>query len=155
MQFDLAMTDAPLSTTRAVRKRLDLDRPVPREVIRECIALSQQAPTGSNTQGWRWIIVDDADKRAKLGEIYKQAGAAYLAAGAEATKGQGQQGRVMSSALWLAENMARCRSWRSLASKARFRKGRRPRWSLVSMLRSIRQYGVSSWRCARADLARR
>ena len=107
MQFDLAMTDALLSTTRAVRKRLDLDKPVPREVILECIALSQQAPTGSNSQGWRWVIVEDAAKRAALGEIYKQAGAAYLAAGAAATEGQGQQGRVMSSALWLTENMGR------------------------------------------------
>ena len=107
MQFDLATTDALLSTTRAVRKRLDLDRPVPREIILECIALSQQAPTGSNTQGWRWVIVEDAAKRAALGEIYKEAGAAYLAAGAEMTKGQGQQGRVMSSALWLAENMGK------------------------------------------------
>ena len=105
MQFDLVMTDALLSTTRAVRKRLDLERPVSREVILECIALSQQSPTGSNTQGWRWVIVEDAAKRAALGEIYRQAGAAYLAAGAETTKGQGQQGRVMSSALWLAENM--------------------------------------------------
>ena len=107
MQFDLAMTDALLSTTRAVRKRLDLDKPVPRSVLLECIALSQQAPTGSNSQGWRWVIVEDAAKRAALGEIYKQAGAGYLAAGAEATKGQGQQGRVMTSALWLAENMGR------------------------------------------------
>ena len=107
MQFDLAITDALLSTTRAVRKRLDLDKPVPREVILECIALSQQAPTGSNSQGWRWVIVEDAAKRAALGQIYREAGATYLAAGAEATKGQGQQGRVMSSALWLAENMGR------------------------------------------------
>ena len=107
MEFDLAMTDGLLSTTRAVRKRLDLDKPVPREVVMECIALSMQAPTGSNSQGWRWVVVDDADKRAALGQVYKDAGAAYLAAGAEATKGQGQQGRVMSSALWLSENMGR------------------------------------------------
>ncbi|MEO6715663.1 MAG: nitroreductase family protein [Novosphingobium sp.] len=107
MQFDLASTDALLSTTRAVRKRLDLDKPVPRSVILECVALSQQAPTGSNAQGWRWVIVEDPAKRAALGEIYKQAGAGYLASGAEATKGQGQQGRVMTSALWLAENMGR------------------------------------------------
>jgi nitroreductase len=107
MQFDLGQTDALLSTTRAVRKRLDLERAVPRELVLECIALSQQAPTGSNSQGWRWVIVEDAAKRAALGEIYKAAGAAYLAAGAEMTKGEGQQGRVMSSALWLAENMGR------------------------------------------------
>ena len=107
MHFDLAITDALLSTTRAVRKRLDLTRPVPREVVMDCIALSMQAPTGSNSQGWRWIVVDDADKRAALGEIYREAGSAYLAAGAAATEGQGQTGRVMSSALWLAENMGK------------------------------------------------
>ena len=107
MKFDLSQTDTLLATTRAVRKQLDLDKPVPRGVVMECVALSMQAPTGSNSQGWRWVIVDDADKRAALGEIYKQAGAAYLAAGAAATEGQGQQGRVMSSALWLAENMGR------------------------------------------------
>jgi nitroreductase len=111
MQFDLAMTDALLSTTRAVRKRLDLDRPVPREVILECIALSQQAPTASNSQGWRWLIVDEPAKREALGEIYCAAAAGYLSAAAAtaAASGpsEGQTGRVMSSALWLAENMAR------------------------------------------------
>jgi nitroreductase len=107
MEFDLEMTDNLLATTRAVRKRLDLERPVPREVILECIALSMQAPTGSNTQGWRWVIVDDAGKRAALGELYRSAGSDYLAAGAAATQGAGQMGRVMSSALWLAENMGK------------------------------------------------
>ena len=107
MKFDLAQTDALLATTRAVRKRLDLDRPVPRAVVMECVALSMQAPTGSNTQGWRWVIVDDAGKRAALGELYRAAGSAYLAAGAAATKGEGQMGRVMNSAMWLAENMGR------------------------------------------------
>ena len=106
MQFDLAQTDALLATTRAVRKRLDLDKPVPREVVMECVSLSMQAPTGSNSQGWRWVIVDDADKRAALGEIYKQAGAAYLAAGAAATEGQGQQGR-RKRYVWWAEDRTR------------------------------------------------
>ena len=55
--FDLATTDALLSTTRAVRKRLDMDRSVQRSVITDCIGLSQQAPTGSNKQGWRWVVV--------------------------------------------------------------------------------------------------
>ena len=50
MKFDLAMTDELLATTRAVRKRLDLDRKVPREVIMECLELAVQAPTGSNSQ---------------------------------------------------------------------------------------------------------
>ncbi len=107
MEFDLAMTDALLATTRAVRKRLDLDRAVPREVILECIALSMQAPTASNSQGWKWVLVDDPGKRAALGELYRVAGADYLASGAAATHGEGQMGRVMSSALWLAENMGK------------------------------------------------
>jgi len=105
MKFDLATTDALLSTTRAVRKRLDLDKPVPREVILECIALSQQAPTGSNTQGWRWVIVDDVEKRAALGEIYRAGASDYLAAAASATSAEGQTGRVLSSAMWLMENL--------------------------------------------------
>ncbi len=105
MEFDLAITDALLSTTRAVRKRLDLEKPVPREVILECIALSQQAPTGSNTQGWRWVIVDDADKRAALGELYRSGAGDYLSAAAAATPTEGQTGRVLSSAMWLMENI--------------------------------------------------
>ena len=61
MPFDLDTTDRLLTTTRAVRKRLDLERPVPPEVILDCIGISQQAPTGSNVQGWRWLVVTDAD----------------------------------------------------------------------------------------------
>lgn len=73
MQFDLEQTDALLSTTRAVRKRLDLDRPVPREVINECLDLAVQAPTASNSQTWRWMIVDDAQQRARIAELYRLA----------------------------------------------------------------------------------
>ena len=69
MQFDLAQTDALLSTTRAVRKRLDLDRPVPRDVITQCLELAVQAPTGSNSHGWRWVVIDDADTRLELAEL--------------------------------------------------------------------------------------
>ena len=68
--FDLDTVDRLLSTTRAVRRRLDLDRPVPRDVLLECIRLSQQAPTGTNAQHWRWLIVDDPERRRALGEIY-------------------------------------------------------------------------------------
>ena len=64
---DLDAVDHLLSTTRAVRKRLDLDRPVPPEIVEECLRLAIQAPTGSNRQGWRWIVVTDADTRAALG----------------------------------------------------------------------------------------
>jgi len=62
--------DEVLSTTRSVRKRLDLERPVEREVVEECIDLALQAPTGSNGQGWHFVVVEDADKRAALAELY-------------------------------------------------------------------------------------
>jgi len=68
--MDIATVDELLSTTRAVRKRLDLTRPVGREVIVECIQLAMQAPTGSNAQDWRWLVITDADKRAAIADIY-------------------------------------------------------------------------------------
>jgi nitroreductase len=68
--FDLETTDRLLSTTRAVRRRLDFDRPVPRDLILDCIRLSQQAPTGTNAQHWRWLVIDDPAKRKAVGELY-------------------------------------------------------------------------------------
>ena len=76
--FDLAETDRLLSTTRAVRRRLDLEREVPREVILECLRLAVQAPTASNSQTWRWVVVTDAAKRAALAELYRGIGSDYL-----------------------------------------------------------------------------
>ncbi|MFM7950868.1 MAG: nitroreductase family protein, partial [Acidimicrobiaceae bacterium] len=64
--------DELLSTTRSVRKRLDFDRPVERAVVEECLNLALQAPTGSNSQGWHWIVVEDATKRKALADIYKE-----------------------------------------------------------------------------------
>jgi len=104
--FDLAETDRLLTTTRAVRKRLDLDRPVEKEVILDCIRISQQAPTGSNTQGWRWVIVTDPDKKAALADMYRRGGRGYLDSARQGIQpGQEQTGRVLESALWLADNM--------------------------------------------------
>ena len=107
MKFDIAMTDELLATTRAVRKRLDLDRKVPREVIMECLELAVQAPTGSNSQGWRWLLVDDPKKKKALADLYRKAAAGYLTtAGEQANKaGDEQQMRVFSSAMYLMENL--------------------------------------------------
>jgi nitroreductase len=97
--------DEVLSTTRAVRKRLDLDRPVEREVILDCLRLAVQAPTGSNSQGWRWLVVTDAEKRAALADIYRSVGLAYLEmAGSTA---EGQTRRVYESAVHLANILER------------------------------------------------
>jgi nitroreductase len=64
--------DELLSTTRAVRKRLDLERPVDPVLIDECLELAAQAPTGSNAQGWHFVVVTDPDTRRRLGELYRQ-----------------------------------------------------------------------------------
>lgn len=104
MKFDIAMTDELLATTRAVRKRLDLQRPVPRELINECLELAVQAPTGSNAQTWRWLVVDDADKRRALAELYRESAGEYLSTAAAAAPA-GQNKRVFESALYLMEHL--------------------------------------------------
>lgn len=77
-QGDNAATDRILTTTRSVRKRLDLERPVPREIVLECLRLAIQAPTGGNMQGWRWLVVDDAEKRAAVAALYRRRAEPYL-----------------------------------------------------------------------------
>ena len=104
MDFDIAMTDELLATTRAVRKRLDLDKPVPREVINECLELAVQAPTGSNSQSWRWLVVEDADKRRALADLYRKGGEAYLSSAGEQAADD-QTKRVFGSAVYLMEHL--------------------------------------------------
>ena len=60
--------DEVLTTTRSVRKRLDFDKPVSRDVLMECLELALQAPTGSNSQGWQWVFVEDPDKKKAIGD---------------------------------------------------------------------------------------
>ena len=107
MRFDVNMTDELLATTRAVRKRLDFARPVPRNVILECLELAVQAPTGSNSQGWRWVVVEDAKTKKALADIYRKGGEAYLAtAVAQARQaGNAQTERVYDSAMYLVEHL--------------------------------------------------
>ena len=103
--FTLEETDRLLSTTRAVRRRLDLDRPVEREVILDCIRLSQQAPTASNTQKWCWMVVMDPDKRKALGEIYARGKEFIQQARSQVDAGDAQTHRVYDSAEWLLDHM--------------------------------------------------
>ncbi len=104
MPFDTAMTDELLATTRAVRKRLDFSRAVPREIINDCLELAVQAPTGSNSQTWRWVVVDDPDKRAALAALYRKGAESYLSAAAEQAPA-GQTKRVFDSAMYLMDNL--------------------------------------------------
>ena len=103
--FNLEETDRLLSTTRAVRKRLDLERPVERNVILDCIRLSQQAPTASNTQKWCWMVVTDPDKRKAVGEIYARGKPFIHEARAQIDTGDSQTHRVYDSAEWLLDHM--------------------------------------------------
>ena len=95
--------DEVLTTTRSVRKRLDFDKPVSRESIVECIEIAHQAPTGSNMQGWRWMIVDDPDKKQAIADFYR--GNYYPYTQAKDRSGMDDQGaRILSSSEYLAEN---------------------------------------------------
>jgi nitroreductase len=75
--LDLSI-DTLLTTTRSVRKRLDLSRPVEPEVIRECLELALQAPTGSNAQSWHFVVVTDPQQRQALAALYRKGGARYI-----------------------------------------------------------------------------
>ena len=107
--------DELLKTTRAVRKRLDFDRSVPDQVLRECVEYAIQAPTGSNVQGWHFVLVTERDKIEKIAAIYKKAfdwyrdSPVYAGRVVEGISEQrdAQQARVADSADYLAENMHR------------------------------------------------
>lgn len=72
VRVDLGLTtDEVLTTTRSVRKRLDLERPVARDVVEECLELAFQAPNGSNQQMWGWVCVDDAATRERMADVYR------------------------------------------------------------------------------------
>lgn len=102
--------DALLSTTRAVRRRLDFDRPVPTQLVRECVDLAVQAPSGSNARGWHFMVVGDADKRRKIGDLYRQAFEAYrsmpVSAHALAERSEGGDRRTMDAVVSSAEALA-------------------------------------------------
>jgi nitroreductase len=100
--------DELLTTTRSVRRRLDLERPVPVDIVREALEVALQAPTGSNAQTWHWIVVTDREKRQAIARMYARSFARYRASStrtyADPTR-QAVQQRVSASADYLAEHM--------------------------------------------------
>jgi nitroreductase len=78
--FDLTTVDALLTTTRSVRRRLDLERPVDLDDVRRCLEIAQQAPTGSNNRSYRWLVITDPAKRAALADLYRQGMGEYARA---------------------------------------------------------------------------
>ena len=97
--------DELLSTTRAVRRRLDLTRPVEREVLEECLRLAQQAPTASYAQNWHFVVVTDAGARAALGELWRSVAGPYLARRAKAAAADPVVARISDSVRHLAEHI--------------------------------------------------
>jgi nitroreductase len=114
-QLDLS-NDELLSTTRAVRKRLDFDREVPMSVLEECLEIAVQAPTGSNAQGWQFVFVTDQAKKDRIGELYAQVWEMYktmpvaihhLHRDSADTSLVSSQERSTTSAEYLAANIAK------------------------------------------------
>ena len=75
--MDLTTVDHLLTTTRSVRRRLDLTRPVEPEVLERCIEIGLQAPSGSNLQGWHFVVVTDPERRQQLADVYRKGSDVY------------------------------------------------------------------------------
>jgi nitroreductase len=103
----VAAVDAALMTTRAVRRRLDLEREVDDQILLDCIDIAEQAPTGGNLSSRRWLVVRDPAKKAALAEIYRSGAGSWMANAAERLQGTGHpQERNMASAAHLATHLA-------------------------------------------------
>lgn len=107
--MDVASTDHLLTTTRSVRKRLDFTRPVPRDVIEKCLEIALQAPTGSNSQNWHFVVVTDPAKRKALADLYRQGWSLYTQLPRPELPADdprsGQLPRVVDSAQYLTDHL--------------------------------------------------
>jgi nitroreductase len=104
--------DELLTTTRSVRKRLDLTRPVPLDLVCECLEIALQAPSGSNRQGWQWMVITEENLRREIGDYYRQAVASYLKSSGSAAalfaddpERHAVQQRIVDSVAYLGEHM--------------------------------------------------
>ncbi len=105
-ELDRASIDHVLTTTRAVRRRLDLDRPVSLEVIHECLDIALQAPTGFNLQNWRWLVITDPELRRRLGTIYRRSLRPFIELmDAQTAPEDTTTQRVSTSSWYLAEHL--------------------------------------------------
>jgi nitroreductase len=111
--MDKTTVEKLLTTTRSVRKRLDLSRPVPLDVIERCLNLAIQAPTGSNAQGWRFLVVTDPEKRQTIADYYAKSFRVYAAESAATAPKRSaddprsqRMGKVVDSATYLCQKLA-------------------------------------------------
>jgi nitroreductase len=102
--------DELLTTTRAVRRRLDFDRPVPITLVRECVEIALQAPSGSNSRNWHFVVVSDPAKRERIGELYRLGFEQYrsmpISAHALAEKAEAADVATMKAVVSSAESLA-------------------------------------------------
>lgn len=107
VNIDVKSVDAALTTTRSVRLRLDLERPVDNEIILDCIDIAEQAPSGGNQGSRRWIVVRDPAMKDKLAALYMEAAGKWMIESRDKTAGTGHPNeKVMASAAYLAEHLA-------------------------------------------------
>ncbi len=107
MTIDVGSVDEALTTTRAVRLRLDLERPVDQQILLDCIDVAEQAPSGGNQGSRRWIIVQDQQIKERIAEIYMASAGQWMIEARDKIAGSGHpQERVMASAAHLAEHLA-------------------------------------------------
>jgi len=105
--IDVASVDEALTTTRAVRRRLDLDRPVDHQIILDCIDIAEQAPSGGNQGSRRWIVVRDQKVKEQLAELYMASAGKWMIEAHDNIAGTGHpQEKVMASAAHLARHLA-------------------------------------------------
>ena len=152
MDIDPRHVDEVLATTRAVRRRLDLERPVDNQFLLDCIDLAEQAPTGGNLGSRRWVIVRDQAVKDQLGELYRETALPFMAAAAERLRGTGHpQEQVMASA-------AVPRRAPRRGARDRHPHDHRPprrQWPpRACSTRSSRRRGASASRCGRGAWAR-
>ena len=104
--------DEVLTTTRSVRQRLDFTRTVERQVIEECLAAAQQAPSGGNLQTWGFVVITEREQRAALATLYRQGYDTFLSTPIAAAMGYGTpdasaaQRRITASIDYLVAHMA-------------------------------------------------
>ena len=85
---------------------------MPPELVRECLEIALQAPSGSNRQDWHWVVVTEAETRRAIGDYYRQAVTAYLASSGSAAAlfadepdRSAVQRRIGGSVAYLGEHM--------------------------------------------------
>ena len=109
-EIDIAAADHLLMTTKQVRKRMDFTRPVPRQLLLDCIEVASRAPMGGNLERNRWMVIDDKEVMAKIAPFYQSIGRAYLKANQVGDVAE-RQAKVIDSAMYLVDHIAEAPAW--------------------------------------------